>query len=347
MPRAQRLVLVVVCAAVLVLVGSWKTGVDAVGQAQSQSGSQGTQSSIDALVLKAFQWRSIGPLRGGRSIAVERRQGAAEGGLLRRGRRRPLEDDRRRRELGAGDRRPDQQLLGRRGRRLGVESRHRLHRHGRVVHPRQHHAGRRRLQVDRRRQDVDAHRLRAARRRSRRSASIRPIPTSSSSPSSASTARRATSAASSRAPTAARPGSESAVPRRQDRRGRHRDRPHESERACTPRCGRRTASSTRCRAAARAAASSSRPTAARPGPRSRATPGCRPASSAASASPSRAPTRTASTRSSRTRTAGSSRSDDAGATWTLVNEQPQHPAARVLLHARHRRSGQPATPSTC
>ena len=31
-------------------------------------------------------------------------------------------------------------------------------------------------------------------------------------------------------------------------------------------------------------------------------------------------------------------SDDAGATWTLVNEQPQHPAARVLLHARRRRS---------
>ena len=70
MPRVHRLVLVVVCAAVLVLVGSWKAGVDAVGQAQSQSGSQATQSSIDALVLKALQWRSIGPARGGRSIAA-------------------------------------------------------------------------------------------------------------------------------------------------------------------------------------------------------------------------------------------------------------------------------------
>ena len=32
------------------------------------------------------------------------------------------------------------------------------------------------------------------------------------------------------------------------------------------------------------------------------------------------------------------RSDDAGATWTLVNNERRHPAARVLLHARLRRS---------
>ena len=70
MPRVHRLLLAVVCAAVLVLLGSWKTGIDAVGQAQSQSALPGTQSSIDALVLKALQWRSIGPDRGGRSIAA-------------------------------------------------------------------------------------------------------------------------------------------------------------------------------------------------------------------------------------------------------------------------------------
>ena len=33
-------------------------------------------------------------------------------------------------------------------------------------------------------------------------------------------------------------------------------------------------------------------------------------------------------------------SDDAGATWKLVNDGPQHPAARVLLHARLRRPEQ-------
>ena len=67
MLRAQRL-LVVVCAALLVGVGSWKTGVDAVGEVQSAQ--PNPQSSIDPLVLKSLQWRSIGPDRGGRSIAV-------------------------------------------------------------------------------------------------------------------------------------------------------------------------------------------------------------------------------------------------------------------------------------
>ena len=41
-----------------------------------------------------------------------------------------------------------------------VEPRCRLHRHRRSGHPRQHNPGRRRLQVDRRRQDLDAHRPR-------------------------------------------------------------------------------------------------------------------------------------------------------------------------------------------
>ena len=51
-------------------------------------------------------------------------------------------------------------LVGRRGRGRAVEPGHRLHRHRRSRHPRQHHPGRRRLQVHRRRQDVDAHRPR-------------------------------------------------------------------------------------------------------------------------------------------------------------------------------------------
>ena len=110
--------------------------------------------------------------RGGRSIAVAGSDARPLRVLLRRDRRRPLEDDRRRHHLDAGHRRPDQPLVGRRGRRLGVESRHRLHRHGRDGHPRQHHPGRRRLQVDRRRQDLDAHRPRRHAGDLARSASI-------------------------------------------------------------------------------------------------------------------------------------------------------------------------------
>ena len=93
-----------------------------------------------------------------------RREGPAQGRLLRRDRRRPVEDDRRRRALGERHRRPDQELVGRRGRRLGDRSEHRFHRHGRVVHSRRHPARRRRLQVDRRRQDLDARRFRELRR---------------------------------------------------------------------------------------------------------------------------------------------------------------------------------------
>ena len=92
------------------------------------------------------------------------REGPPARGVLRRRRRRAVEDDRCRQHLGAGHRRPDQQLLGRRRRGLRVEPRHRVHRHGRVVHPRQHHARRRRLQVHRRGQDLGEGRLRQRRR---------------------------------------------------------------------------------------------------------------------------------------------------------------------------------------
>jgi len=64
MPRVDRLLLTAVCATVVVGVGSWTP--DIVSGQQSQA----AQSSIDPLVLKAMQWRGIGPDRGGRSIAV-------------------------------------------------------------------------------------------------------------------------------------------------------------------------------------------------------------------------------------------------------------------------------------
>ncbi len=67
MLRARRL-LVVACAALLLVAGSGKIGVVAVGEVQGAQ--PNPQSSIDPLVLKSLQWRSIGPARGGRSIAV-------------------------------------------------------------------------------------------------------------------------------------------------------------------------------------------------------------------------------------------------------------------------------------
>ena len=93
-----------------------------------------------------------------------RREGPAERRLLRRHRRRPVEDDGQGRDVGAGHRRPDPQFVGRRGRRVRNEHRRSVHRHGRIVYPRQHPAGRRRLQVARCGQDVDARRLPRLRR---------------------------------------------------------------------------------------------------------------------------------------------------------------------------------------
>ena len=66
---------------------------------------------------------------------------------------------------------------------------------------------------------------------------------------------------------------EDAVPRREDAGGGPLHRPEEPERDLRRRCGRRTAPRGACRAAVRAAACSSPPTAATPGPRSRRTPG--------------------------------------------------------------------------
>ena len=114
---------------------------------------------------------------------------------------------------------------------------------------------------------------------------------------------------------------EDAVPRRQDRRGRSRRSIRRTPTCCTPGCGRCSARRTRCRAAGPAAASSSRPTAATPGPSSRRTPGCRrPIWGKIGVSVSRRGLATASTRSSRPTDGGVFLSDDAGATWKQVND---------------------------
>ena len=282
--------------AVLTLLSLGDTPLRAARRAAAGDRSRAAQR----LSLAQHRPRSRRPIDRGR-----RRQGTPARGVLRRRRRRPVEDHRRRQQLGAGHRRPDHQLLGRRGRRLGLESRRRLHRHGRVLHPRQHHAGRRRLQVDRRRQDVGERRLQERRRdledshpphqsRHRLRRGVRPLLRPERGTRRVQDHRR-------------RQDLEAhAVQGQQDRRRRHRRSTPTIPTCSTPRCGRRIASSTRCRAAVPAAASTSPPTAARRGPRSRATPACRPAWSAASAWPTPRRIRIASTRSSKTKTAACS-----------------------------------------
>src|SRR6185295_14220987 len=54
----------IACAALLVLSAGWQAG------ARPDLSAQSTDGALDKAVLDAFKWRSIGPDRGGRSIAV-------------------------------------------------------------------------------------------------------------------------------------------------------------------------------------------------------------------------------------------------------------------------------------
>ena len=72
MPVAARSLPVVLCAVLMVLVATVRFGAVAGGAPQE------SKSTIDALILKALQWRSIGPARGGRSIAVSGVKGRAK-----------------------------------------------------------------------------------------------------------------------------------------------------------------------------------------------------------------------------------------------------------------------------
>ena len=255
----------------------------------------------------ALHWRSLGPERGGRSLAVAGSTARPFEVLLWRNRRRIVEDDRRRHDVEAGDRRSDHELVGWRCRRRSVQSRHRLHRHRRGGYPRQHHSGRRRVQVDRRRKDLDEDRSRRDAEHLAGSASIRRTRISCTSPRSGITRRRIPIAASSARKTAARRGKRFCSATTRPARSMlvlDPNNPHvlyaalwEAFRNCAHDVERR----------ARAAACSSRPTAAITGPRSRATPACRKGCSARSASRSRAPIPTGCTRRSKRRTADSSR----------------------------------------
>ena len=85
-------------------------------------------ATVDPGLYGGMRWRSVGPARGGRSIAVGGSDARPQRVLVRRHRRRRLEDHRRRHQLGADDRRQDHHLVDRLARRLPVQSRRRLHR---------------------------------------------------------------------------------------------------------------------------------------------------------------------------------------------------------------------------
>ena len=189
-------------AAVLAVSAGWHTGVQPDLAAQSAA----AESSLDPAFVSAFKWRSIGPDRGGRSIAVSGVKGRPRRGLLRRRRRRPLEDDRRRRDLG----------------RRSPTARSQLARSARSPCPNRTPTSSTSAWASRASAATSSRATASTSRPtparpgrtsafatptpSRRSASTRPTPTSSSSPPSASYGGRATNAASSRPPTAARPG---------------------------------------------------------------------------------------------------------------------------------------------
>jgi hypothetical protein len=66
MRRACRYALFVLSAALLTFAGAWtETGVETEASQPASS-----PPGIDSAILKGFQWRSIGPARGGRSIGV-------------------------------------------------------------------------------------------------------------------------------------------------------------------------------------------------------------------------------------------------------------------------------------
>ena len=152
------------------------------------------------------EWRSIGPDRGGRSIAVtgvkgrprEAYFGAVGGGLWK-------TTDGGENWLPVTDGQIKSASVG--AVAVAEPTRPGVHRHGGVLHPRQHHAGRRRLPVGGCRQDLDPRRLR------RLAGDLEDpdhrsdhLTSSSSHPFGNITAHPAPNAASSRVSTAARPG---------------------------------------------------------------------------------------------------------------------------------------------
>ena len=130
--------------------------------APAASGAQsGAENDVyDPATFKALKYRMIGPHKGSRVTAVTGIadapwtyfMGTNGGGLW--------EDDRRRRELGQHLGRLLRLEFHRRHRRGGFGSGHRLCRHGLRLHPGERLPGRRHLQVERWRRELDPPRTR-------------------------------------------------------------------------------------------------------------------------------------------------------------------------------------------
>ena len=206
---------------------------------------------------------------------------------------RHLEDDRRRRPLVADLRRPAG-LVGRRARRRAVEPEHRVGGNRRAVDPQPHLRRQRRLQVHRCRPHVDAHGARRHRphrpHRDRSRESRHRVHRGAGPQLRAAAGARRLSHEGRRQDVGAR-----ALRRREHGRDRRRHAPDQLADRCSPRCGSSSCTRGDARAAARAAGSSCRATAAPRGRDCRATDSrCTP--SGRSASRFRARTRIASTR---------------------------------------------------
>src|SRR5437868_988094 len=71
------------CAAALIITATWGAEVPAGrGVAATAAQTSSSVSSIDKAIVDAFKWRSIGPLRGGRSIAVSGVEGRPKEGYF-------------------------------------------------------------------------------------------------------------------------------------------------------------------------------------------------------------------------------------------------------------------------
>ncbi len=102
----------------------------------------GSAAPYPEAMFGGLRWRSVGPDRGGRSIAVAGSAARPLEYLLRRDGRWPLEDDRRRHHVEPGRRQVPEDLISRRRGGCGVEPRRRVRRNGRSPAARQHHPGR-------------------------------------------------------------------------------------------------------------------------------------------------------------------------------------------------------------
>src|ERR1043166_3316755 len=68
MLRARRPLGLSVLAGLVALSGAWSFGI--AGEGGPGTRTRAAAPSIDSMILKTFRWRSIGPDRGGRSIAI-------------------------------------------------------------------------------------------------------------------------------------------------------------------------------------------------------------------------------------------------------------------------------------